>query len=400
MNTQLLIGATLLLLSIVFSKVSARFGVPALVVFLGVGILAGPEGIGGLSIDHQGFVELLATIALVNILFSGGLDTRWNDLKPVLANGLLLATVGLCISAALVAVAMRFLFDVSWIEGLLFGSIISCTDPAAVFAALRSKNVSLKSGLAPMAELESAANDPMAVFLALSLIELLKTPGASITGLIPTFFLQMGVGAACGLILGFAIPKIINALNLDQEGLYPPLSLALAILTYAITVSLHGSGFLAAYVAGITMNAQSFIHKHSLTKFHEGFSWLMQVIMFVTLGLMLRPSQLSGLIIPGILLSAFLIFFARPASVFLTLIGSKHTIREKTMVSWLGLRGAVPIILGTFTLYSGIATGSLIFNLVFFVVLLSVLVQGTTLTRIAVWLGVSVKPESLSTDSR
>ena len=390
MNTELLIGAGLLLLSIVFSKVSARFGVPALVVFLVVGILAGPEGIGGLTIDHRSVVELLATVALINILFSGGLETSWQALKPVLGDGLLLATIGLCISAALVAVAMRFLFDVSWIEGLLFGSIISCTDPAAVFAALRSKNVSLKSGLAPMAELESAANDPMAVFLALSLIQLLKTPDSSFTNLIPSFFLQMGVGAACGVLMGRAIPWVINRLNLDQDGLYPPLSLTLAILTFAITFMLHGSGYLAVYVAGIVMNSRRYYHKRSLIRFHAGFSWLMQIIMFVTLGLLLRPSQLSGLIAPGILLSAFLILFARPASVFLTLIASKLTVREKTMASWLGLRGAVPIILGTFALYSGIPKAPLIFNLVFFVVLLSVLVQGTTLTRVANWLGISV----------
>ena len=389
MQMQLLIGAGLLLAAIVFSRVSSRLSVPALVVFLFVGILAGPEGIGKLSIDHPYVVELLATIALISILFDGGLETKWEDLKPVVGSGLLLATIGLLISAALMAAAMRYLFDTTWLVGLLFGSIISCTDPAAVFSILRSRDLSLKAGLAPRVELESATNDPMAVFLALALIELIKTPGASLWSLIPTFFLQMGIGAAVGLVMGRVIPWTINTLDLEQQGLYPPLTLALATLTFAIASVLGGSGFLAAYLAGIVANTRRFYHKRSLIRFHSGFSWLLQIVMFLALGLLLRPSQLVPIAGLGILTSAFLIFFARPASVFGTLIFSKITAREKLMTSWLGLRGAVPIILATLTLYAGVTASDLIFNLVFFVVLLSVLVQGISLPYVARWLRVT-----------
>ncbi len=391
MEMQLLIGAGLLLAAIVFSRVSSRLSVPALVVFLFVGILAGPEGIGKLSIGHPYVIELLATVALINILFDGGLETEWKDLKPVVGSGLLLATIGLILSAVLVATAVRYLFDTTWLVGLLFGSIISCTDPAAVFSILRSRDLSLKAGLAPRAELESATNDPMAVFLALALIALIKTPGASLWSLVPTFFLQMGIGAGVGLVMGRVIPWTINTLELEQQGLYPPLTLALATLTYAIASVLGGSGFLAAYIAGVVTNTRRFYHKRSLVRFHSGFSWLLQIVMFLALGLLLHPSHLLPIAGLGILTSAFLIFLARPASVFGTLAFSKISAREKLMTSWLGLRGAVPIILATLTLYAGVAESDLIFNLVFFVVLLSVLVQGTSLPFVARWLRVTKK---------
>lgn len=388
MEQLLLIGAGLLLASIVVSRASSEFGVPALIVFLAVGIIAGQFGLSTFAEQQQSLIQMIAIVALINILFSGGLETNWSDLRPVLGRGLLLATIGLVINAVFVAVVMRSLLDTTWPEGLLFGSIIGCTDAAAVFSVLRSQRMMLRSGLGPMAELESASNDPMAVFLALALIEVIRMPGASVLHLVPSFFIQMGLGAVVGLAMGRVIPWAINRLDLAEDGLYPPLSLAFAVLTYAVAAVLGGSGFLAAYVAGIMMNSRRYFHKRSLARFHSGFSWLMQILMFITLGLLLRPNELVPLIGPGVLISAFLIFLARPASVFLTLSFSRLTWREKAMASWLGLRGAVPIILATLTLYSGIPHASLIFNLVFFVVLLSVLVQGTTLTPVARWLGV------------
>jgi cell volume regulation protein A len=271
---------------------------------------------------------------------------------------------------------------------LLFGSIIGCTDAAAVFGILRSRRMMLRSGLGTMAELESATNDPMAVFLALALIEIIKTPGTSIWHLVPQFFVQMGLGSVVGLAMGIAIPWMINALNLAEDGLYPPLSLAFAILTYAAAAWIGGSGFLAAYIAGIVMNTKRYYHKQSIARFHSGFSWLMQIAMFVALGLLLKPTALTPLIGNGLIISLFILFVARPVSVFLTLAFSSLSWREKLMASWLGLRGAVPIILATLTLYSGLGNAQLIFDLVFFVVLLSVLVQGTTLTQVADWLKV------------
>ncbi|HEY3875236.1 MAG TPA: potassium/proton antiporter [Candidatus Kapabacteria bacterium] len=388
MVSELLIGSILLIAAIVFSRISARLSLPALVVFLFVGILAGPEGIGKLSFDAPGLTELIATLALIFILFSGGLETSWNDLRPVLGRGLLLATVGLLINAILVAWVMRAVFSISWLEGLLFGSIIGCTDAAAVFSVLRTRTLALVSGLGPMAELESASNDPMAVFLSLAIIELIKNPGTSIWSLIPLFFLQMGVGAVIGVLMGRVMPIIINRLNLEQEGLYPTLSIALAILTYGLTSLLHGSGFLAAYVAGIMMNTRRYFHKRSLARFHAGFAWLLQILMFLALGLLLRPSQLAPIAWNGIIISLFILFVARPVSVFLALAFSRLSVREKLMASWLGLRGAVPIILATLALYSGVDGAPLIFDLVFFVVLLSVIVQGMTLAPIARWLRV------------
>ncbi len=388
MEIQLLIGAVLLLASIVFSKASGRVGLPSLIVFLLVGIVAGPEGIGHLTFNNPDVTKLVATLALIFILFSGGLETSWPDLRPVLGRGLLLATIGMVLNAFLVAAIMRLLLPVTWLEGLLFGSIIGCTDASAVFSVLRTRTLVLRSGLGPMAELESATNDPMAVFLSIAIIQLIQSPGASVWSLVPLFFLQMGIGAVIGFLMGTVIPIAINRLNLEQEGLYPALSLGLAVLTYALAELVGGSGFLAAYVAGIVMNRHRYFHKQSLSKFHAGFAWLLTIIMFLVLGLLLHPSQLHGLVVPGILISLFLLLLARPASVFLTLVFTRLSWRELLMASWLGLRGAVPIILATLTLYSGVSAGPLIFNLVFFVVLLSVAVQGTTLAPVAQWLRV------------
>ncbi|MDP4288930.1 MAG: cation:proton antiporter [Bacteroidota bacterium] len=270
MEQLLLIGAGLLLASIIVSRASSRLGVPALIVFLAIGIIAGQLGLGSIATQYPQAIQLVAVIALVNILFSGGLDTAWSDLRPVLARGLLLATIGLIINAILVAVVMRYLLSMSWPEGLLFGSIIGCTDAAAVFGILRSRRMVLRSGLGAMAELESASNDPMAVFLAIAFIEIIKTPGASIVQIIPMFFVQMGLGTVIGIAMGFVIPWAINVLNLAEEGLYPPLSLGLAVLTYAIAAVLGGSGFLAAYVAGVMMNTRRYFHKRSIARFHAG----------------------------------------------------------------------------------------------------------------------------------
>jgi cell volume regulation protein A len=386
----LLIGAGLLFVSILFTKISAKLGVPALVAFLIVGIFAGPEGIGHITVHNPDAIQLVGIFALITILFSGGFETEWADLRPVIGRGLLLATIGLCITAGLVAAIVHVLFATTWLEGLLFGSIISCTDVAAVFSVLRSRSLLLRAGLGPIAEFESAANDPTAVILTLAIIQLIRTPGSSVLGLVPEFFLQMIVGVVCGAAMGFVIPKIINWLDLEHDGLYSPLTLALAILTYSLASALHGSGYLAAYVAGVMMNRQGFYQKKSLKRFLVGVSWLAQIVMFVTLGLILRPSHVADILPQGLLISAFLIFFARPVSVIATLFLTKMTMREMLMVSWLGLRGAVPIILGTFTLYSGLAVSQLIFDLVFVVVLLSVLIQGTTLVRVAKLLRVTI----------
>jgi cell volume regulation protein A len=412
----ILLGASLLLLvSIVSSKVSVRLGIPALLLFLAIGMLAGSEGVGGIFFDDAWLAQFLGVIALVFILFAGGLDTHWASVRPMLGMGLALATVGVLISALLVGFFATVVLGFSPLEGLLLGAIVSSTDAAAVFAVLRAKGISLKNGLGPLVELESGTNDPMAVFLTVSVTELLlhsdqanlgransgnSVAGAengfaglvalssSLVGLVPEFILEMTLGSILGYLLGRGIVILINRIQLDYEGLYPVLTMALMLLTYAGTASLHGNGFLAVYIAGLVVGNSDFVHKRSLTRFHDGFAWLMQIVMFLTLGLLVFPSRLIPVIGPGVLVALFLMVIARPLSVFASLFFAKLGVREKAFIGWVGLRGAVPIILATFPLLAGVSKADTIFNLVFFIVLFSVLLQGTTLGLAAKWLHV------------
>jgi len=387
MNPYILIGASVLLLaSVLASKISDRFGVPALLLFLILGMLAGSDGPGGIYFDDPALAQAIAMIALVLILFSGGLDTKWESVRPVLKEGLILATFGVLITALVVGLFACWLFDFSLVEGLLLGSIISSTDAAAVFSVLRSKGISLKGQLKPLLELESGSNDPMAIFLTIGLIQLITQPDSSLASLISLFFLQMFVGAFLGYAMGRVILFLLNRLRLDSEGLYPVLTLALVFLTFGLTDAAHGSGYLAVYLAGIVVSNHDFIHKKSLLRFHDGMAWLMQIVMFLTLGLLVFPSRLIPITGIGLLIAACLMFVARPLAVFIGLLPSNLDLRSKTFVSWIGLRGAVPIILATFPLLAGIPQADLIFHVVFFVVLTSVLLQGTSIPLVARWL--------------
>lgn len=387
----LLVIAALLLFSILASKISSRLGVPALLLFLLMGILAGAEGLGHIRFSSPLLAKSVGTVALAFILFAGGLDTNWQDIKPVLRKGILLSTLGVLITAVVVGVFAMSALHFNLLEGLLLGAIVSSTDAAAVFAVLRSRQVSLKGELKPLLEFESGSNDPMAVFLTLGLINIiqLNQPAASLLGLIPRFFLDMGVGA----ILGYLMPKfglwLINRIKLDYEGLYPVLTIALVLLTYAATSALHGNGFLAAYLAGLFIGNSKFLHKKSLKQFHEGLAWLMQIGMFFTLGLLVAPSRVLPTLNSSLLLTLVLIFAARPVAVFLCLAAARMSLKEKLMISWVGLRGAVPIILATFPLLAGMAQSQTIFNIVFFVVIASVLLQGTSIPAVAAGLGVA-----------
>ncbi len=393
----ILLGASaLLLLSIIASRASDRLGVPALLIFLVVGMLAGSDGPGGIHFDDPYLAQFLGVIALSFILFAGGMETQWAIVRPVLWTAMALSTSGVFITALLVGWFATIVLDFSLLEGLLLGAIISSTDAAAVFSVLRSKKVSLKGRLRPLLELESGSNDPMAVLLTIGFVSLLLHPGDSVLGLIPMFVQQMALGALLGYLMGRGMAYLINTLKLEYEGLYPVLSLSLVILTYGATVTAGGNGFLAVYIAGMVLGNRNFIHKKSLMRFHDGLAWLMQISMFLVLGLLVFPSRLVPVIGTGLAISVFLMVVARPAGVFVNTVFSGMTVREKTMVSWVGLRGAVPIILATFPLLAGIAKADMIFNIVFFIVLTSVLLQGTTIALIAKWLGVdaplSVKP--------
>ena len=382
-----ILGVSLLLLaSILASKASERLGVPALLMFLFVGMLAGSEGPGGIHFDDPYLVRLLGTFALAYILFAGGLDTEWESVRPVFRNGMILATVGVLLTAVFVGVFAVLALGFTWPEGLLLGSVMSSTDAAAIFAVLRSRRVSLKGTLKPLLELESASNDPMAVFLTVTMLTLLSDPTMPWWFAFPAFVKQMLIGGAMGLLLGKGVIYLVNRIRLEYEGLYPVLTMAAVLLVFGTAETLGGNGFLAVYVAGVVLGNADFIHKRSLERFHDGLSWLMQIAMFLMLGLQVFPSHLARVIGSGLLLSAFLMLGARPLAVMACLVHSGLSVREKLLTSWAGLRGAVPIVLATFPMTAGIRQAETVFNLVFFVVFASVLLQGRSLTRVARWL--------------
>ena len=387
----LLLGSILLFISIISSKTSFRIGVPTLLLFLVIGMLAGSDGPGGIIFDDPETAQLLGVIALTFILFSGGLDTKWESIKPVIRNGLALATLGVLLTAALVGLFATHVLGFTLYEGLLLGAIVSSTDAAAVFSILRSKSFGLKGTLRPLLELESGSNDPMAYFLTISMIYLIQHPDASLVSLIPKFFVDMLLGVAGGYVLGRIMVWILNRIQLNIDGLYPVLVLSLVMFTFSFTERVGGNGFLAVYTAGLILGNTNFIHKKSLMRFYDGQAWLMQIVMFLTLGLLVFPRQIIPIIGEGILISAFLIFIARPLAVFISLAFAKDmNFRKKLFVSWVGLRGAAPIVFATYPLLAQVEYSHTIFHLVFFISVSSVLLQGTTLPYIGKWLRVSV----------
>ncbi len=393
----LLITGLLLIISVLVSKTAGRVGIPALILFLLVGVLAGSEGPGGIAFEDHASAQFLGVVALVLILFAGGLDTRWHELRVVLLPGVLLSTLGVAITATALGLFLHFAMGLPLLFALLFGTVLSSTDASAVFAVLRSRNVSFKGRLAPMLELESGSNDPMAVLLTLAVTGLLVDHGADWSAF--GFGLSLGIQLVTGLLIGLAggrgIVWLINRVKLPNAGLYPVLSLASILALYGGTTFIHGNGFLATYVAGLVLANARFMHKGSLTRYHDALAWLMQVSMFLVLGLLVFPSHLVPVAGMGLATAACLIFVARPIAVFACLTPLRVPWREQVLVSWVGLRGAVPIILATFPLLAGVADAELLFNVVFFVVVASVLVQGPTIQPLARLLGLDApKPES------
>jgi len=388
-DIYLLIGAVLLLVSVFASKLSVRYGIPSLLLFLGIGMLIGSDGLNWIYFDDYRIAQSIGIVALAYILFSGGLDTRWKKIRPVLAPALSLATLGVLVSAAVVGIFAVLVLKLSWLEGILLGAIVSSTDAAAVFSVLRTNSIAFKYRLKELIELESGTNDPMAIFLTIGLIELLGNEAAGWGDLIWLFVTQMAVGLISGFLFGKAITWLINRINLAYDGLYPVLVIALISFVYAVTDMLNGSGFLAVYLIGVIMSSSGFIHQQSLTNFFDGVGWLMQIVMFLALGLLIFPAQIIPVFWSGLIMAMVLILLARPVSVFISLMFSQYNRRSKLMVSWVGLRGAVPIILATFPLVAGLPNSDLIFSVVFFVVVLSVLIQGTTIPLAAKWLHIT-----------
>lgn len=386
----LIIAAGLLLISVLLSKISDSSGVPALLLFLAIGMLAGSDGFGLIYFDDPNLTQFIGIVALNLILFAGGLDTQWKDVRPVLKYGVALSTLGVVITAVIVGIAAQYLLGLTLYQGLLLGAIVSSTDAAAVFSILRSKSLGLKGKLRPLLEFESGSNDPMAVFLTIGMIQLLTQPSAQTTDLFGSFILQMIVGVLCGFLFGKLLAFLANRIQLGFDGLYPVLTIAIVFLTYGVTSMLFGNGFLATYVAGIVAGHQDFLHRRSVIRFHDGIAWLMQITMFLTLGLLVFPTEIPPIITNGLLIAIILIFIARPVSVFLTLLPTSFSLKEKLFLSWVGLRGAVPIILATYPLLAGLSQADSIFNIVFFVVLTSALLQGASIPFLAKWLNVDI----------
>jgi len=393
-DVTFIVFSTLVILSILTIKLSNRFGIPSLVLFLGIGMLAGSDGLGGIAFDNPSLVRSLGITALVLILFSGGLDTEWTAIRPIVWQGLSLSTIGVLITALLIGMFVAWVQGFSFLEGLLLGAIVSSTDAAAVFMVLRARRTKIPRRLIQLLEFESGSNDPMAVVLTIALIRLLMEPSTSFGELVLFFVMQMGVGTAIGIAMGEIMRRSFNALDLELEGIYPVLSVALALLTYGLTDYLDGSGFLAVYLAGLVMARKPFTHQQSVLRFHDGLAWLMQVTMFLALGLQVYPTRLVPIAGVGILISLFLIFVARPASVHAALAFSPMSLREQTLVAWAGLRGAVPIILATFPLVAGLEKADMIFHLVFFIALTSVVMQGTAIPLLTRMLKIGSPPSN------
>ncbi len=379
----LLTGSFLILLSIGIARLTDNLGVPTLLLFLGIGILAGAEGPGGIHFNDISFARSLGIVSLILILFAGGLDTRWSSVRTVVFQAISLSTLGVLITAGAVGIFVSYFFNFSILEGLLLGAVVSSTDAAAVFSVLRSRNVSLSGQLKPLLELESGSNDPMAVFLTIGIIQILINPFTTWTDIIVLFIVQMGIGALGGLVFGKLIVFLLNHLKIYYEGVYPVFTLAFAILVYSIISIIGGSGFLAVYLAGILLGNSEVVHKKNMFRFFDGMAWLSQIGMFLTLGLLIYPSHILPVLGIGLTTSLFLMFVARPISVFVSLISKKFHWREKAMVSWVGLRGAVPIILATFPLLANLPNSEMMFNIVFFIVLTSALFQGWSIPIVA-----------------
>ncbi|MDR2920757.1 MAG: potassium/proton antiporter [Tannerella sp.] len=401
-----LIGSLLLFVSIIAGKTGYRFGVPILVLFLGVGMLFGTDGF-GLEFSSPKAAQFVGVIALNIILFSGGMDTRFSEIKPILGQGVVLATLGVLLTALISGVFIYFItqnlfgtITFTVLEALLLASVMSSTDSASVFAILGSKGLVLKERLRPLLELESGSNDPMAYLLTITFIQWIQIGEGSMWLIAGNFVMQLVIGAVLGYFLGRVAVKLINKIGLDNESLYPVLLLTVLFMVYSITNFLKGNGYLAVYVSGLVIGNSRFIHKKTSKKFMDGMAWLFQIVMFLTLGLLVNPRELLPIAGIGLAVSLFMIFVARPIAVWLCLLPFRGmSNKARHYVSWVGLRGAAPILFATYPWTAGIQDAQMIFNIVFFVTLVSLLVQGTTVPAVARWLGLAgeSKPKHLLT---
>ncbi|MEN2975554.1 potassium/proton antiporter [Tistrella bauzanensis] len=400
-NQLIFVGAALVLISIGASLISSRFGMPLLLVFLLLGLAAGPEGIGGIIFADINSAALIGSLSLAVILFDGGLKTKGENFRVALWPATALATVGVLITAGLTGLIGWLLFDqLGLMAGLLLGAILSPTDAAAVFFLLGNRGLVLKERVGATLEIESGSNDPMAVFLTIGLVEILTANMAGGSGhsigtaeLAGIFLLQMGLGAGFGLGAGHVLALAINRLRL-ATGLYPLLALAGALFTFGITAVLGGSGFLAVYLMGLMLGNRKLQGFHNIMRFHDGLTWLAQIVMFLMLGLMVLPSGLIAIAPLALVLAALLMLVVRPIAVWVSLLPFGFSKAEQAFISWVGLRGAVPMVLALFPTAAGLQVGPLYFGIAFWVVVASLTIQGWTITPLARWLKLEIPSKS------
>ncbi|HEX6689048.1 MAG TPA: potassium/proton antiporter [Solirubrobacterales bacterium] len=389
----ILIAGALLAAGILGALLADRVRIPGLLLFLGLGMLAGSEGIGGIEFADTELARTLGTIALVLILFEGGLTAGWSEIRPVLGTAASLATVGTAVTAGLAGLAAKWIFGLSTLEGMLVGAAVAATDSAAIFAVLRRST--LEKRLARSLEGESGMNDPVALLLVIGFIEWIQKPGYGFADMAGLLVLKLALGAAIGLALGRLAVSALNRVRLPTDGIYPVATIAIAGLAYGLAEIAHGSGLLATYLTALALGSSSIPARRTVVAFHEGVGWVAQIGLFILLGLLVFPSTLGDVAFEGLALSAALILVARPLAAFVATQFSPLNLRERAMLGWAGLRGATPIWLATFPVVAGVGTGQELFSIVFFVVVTSTLVQGASFEPLAKRLGLTTDEPAL-----
>jgi potassium/hydrogen antiporter len=393
-DAELILAAgSLLAAGILGALLADRVRIPGLLLFLGLGMLAGSEGIGGIEFDDAELARTLGTIALVLILFEGGLTAGWSEVRPVLGTAAALATVGTAITAVAAGLAAHWIFDLSVLEGMLIGAAVAATDSAAIFAVLRRST--LEKRLARSLEGESGMNDPVALLLVIGFIDWIQQPGYGFADMAGQLLLKLAIGAAIGLAIGRLSVAGLNRVRLPTDGIYPVATIAIAALSFGLAEVAHGSGFLATYLTALALGGGNIPARRTITAFHEGVGWVAQIGLFVMLGLLVFPSSLDDVALEGLALSAVLILVARPLAAFVATLFSRLGLRERAMLGWAGLRGATPIWLATFPVVAGVGAGQELFSIVFFVVVTSTLVQGASFEPFADRLGLTTDEPAL-----